>query len=248
MIERRLDGLPAALAMPPQPSIMPATDDDRGEVEALLRACDLPLEGPRRHVSAVASRSRAWNGVLVGCAGIEQWGKHGLLRSVAVAEPYRRKHLAAALVADRLAWARSRMDAELFASVSLLTHVDEVFSRSGFTAIDRAALPAELARSTQLLLAQCSTARAMTYVFFETSEQLIDRAIAAELAEHGTLVPPWIKHPEIPRHSIGWRMGAGEWYLDLWRAWWGRLDDAARAAYRERWKPDVPPTWADWLR
>ncbi len=76
----------------------------------------------------------------------------------------------------------------------------------------------------------------------------LERAIAAELAAHGTILPPWIRYPEIPRGSIGWRMGYGEWHLDMWRRWWERQDDPARTAYRERWRPGVPAEWADWLQ
>ena len=246
-INGRLDGLEAALAMPPRTAIMPATPDDRGELEALLRACDLPFDGIDEARFAVARI----DGVLAGAAGIEQWKDRGLLRSVAVAEPHRRKHLGAALVADRVAWAKARMrddDGDAFASISLLTRdAEPFFTTLGFTRVDRAALPAPLASSTRLALSHCATAIAMTRVFYETSEELLDRSIAAELAEHGTIVPPWIKHPEIPRRSMGWRMGTGEWYLETWRRWWQRLDEAARTAYRERWKPEAPAAWADWL-
>ena len=83
--------------------------------------------------------------------------------------------------------------------------------------------------------------------FYLTGDESLARDVAAELAAHGTLVPPWIKYPEIPRRSIGWRMGSGEWYLDLWRYWWERLDAAAREAYVARWTPDRPDAWSNWV-
>ena len=58
-----------------------------------------------------------------------------------------------------------------------------------------------------------------------------------------TLAPPWVKHPEIPYGSIGWRMGSGEWYVWMFGTWFERLSESERAAYRERWQP--PEDWAE---
>ncbi len=100
-------------------------------------------------------------GELVGAAGVDTWGAHGLLRSVAVAPAQRRRHLGEALVADRVAWAR----AAGLATVSLLTTgADRFFARLGFATVSRDALPAALAASTQMTLARCASAVAMTRV------------------------------------------------------------------------------------
>jgi len=246
-IAARLEGLEAALATPPRTQIMPATPADRDELVALLRACDLPLEGLDDTAFVIARL----DGALVGAAGIEQHGPRGLLRSVAVAEPFRRSGLASALVADRMAWAASILTTETtqaFASVSLLTTTAEpFFAKRGFTRLDRAALPTELAASVQLALPQCGAAVAMHHLFFKTTDEQLADGVAKELAEHGTFVPPWVKYPDIPRRSIGWRMGSGEWYLWMWQLWWKSLDAAARAAYLARWTPEAPPAWSDWL-
>jgi protein-tyrosine-phosphatase/N-acetylglutamate synthase-like GNAT family acetyltransferase len=249
-IAARLDGLAAALAMPPRAAIMPASASDRGELEALLIACGLSLDGlddAFPHGFAIARLA----GELVGAAGIERWSEHGLLRSVAVAERLRGHNLGRALVADRLAWAHAGMTDPLgspphaFASVSLLALSSErLFAPLGFTPIDRAALPVSLAGSTQLDLPGCAKATAMIHRFYETTAEHLVRGVAAELAAHGTLVPPWIKHPDLPRRSLGWRMGAGEWYLDVWRHWWQGVDEAGRAAYRARWP--APDAWGNW--
>jgi N-acetylglutamate synthase-like GNAT family acetyltransferase len=152
-VAARLDALAPALALPPRTSILPA--DDLDEVRALLAACALPVEGIDGARFVVARL----DGQFVGCAGIEVWGQHGLLRSVAVAPDRRGRHIAEALVADRLAWARG----EGLADISLLTTgASPYFGRFGFSPIARAALPPELARSTQLGLGVCSTATAMT--------------------------------------------------------------------------------------
>jgi arsenate reductase len=156
-ISARLAGIEAALATPPRTQHMPATAADRDELVALLRACDLPLDGLDDTAFAIARQG----GVVIGAAGIERHGSRGLLRSVAVVESHRHTGIAAALVADRVAWADS-IDA---ASVSLLTTTAEAFfAKRGFTRIDRAALPVELAASTQLALPECSTAVAMHHV------------------------------------------------------------------------------------
>jgi amino-acid N-acetyltransferase len=164
-----LDALPAALAIPLGTSIGPAGPGDRGELETLLAACQLPVDGLEDAAFAVARI----DGELVGCAGIEQHGEHGLLRSVAVTGAQREQHIGEALVADRLAWARSQVRDEVagtrpFASISLLTTGAEAyFARLGFAPIDRAALPTELAASSQLKLPACSRAVAMTRRFYD---------------------------------------------------------------------------------
>ena len=243
MLAHRLAALEPALKMPAGTSIAPAMPEDRAELEALLRACALPVDGLDDAQLAIARR----DGVIVGAAGIEQWGEHGLLRSVAVAPAHRGQHIAEALVADRMAWANSLLregDQSPIASVSLLTTgADRFFERLGFSRIDRGKLP--VTGSTQLALPACSTAVAMIHRFYETTDERLDRNLEEELAVHGTLVPPWERYPDLPRRSLGWRMGDGEWYLWMWGRWWKRLDAEARAAYRARWP--APDPWRDWF-
>jgi arsenate reductase len=151
----RLDGLEPALALPPRAAILPAGAGDRAEVAALVAACGLPGDGLDDARLVVARL----DGELVACAGLETWGEHGLLRSVAVARTHRRRGYAEALVADRLAVAR----AERLVDVSLLTTGASLyFGRLGFTPVGRGQLPAALAQSTQLGLGVCATATAMT--------------------------------------------------------------------------------------
>jgi arsenate reductase len=154
-IDARLDALEPALALPPRTLVAPAGADDRAEIEALLATCGLPLDGLDDARVVVA-----WiDGELVGCAGLEPWSVHGLLRSVAVAPSHRGLGIGEALVADRLAVAR----ADGLVDVSLLTTGASLyFGRLGFSPVARDQLPAALARSTQLGLGVCSTATAMT--------------------------------------------------------------------------------------
>lgn len=248
MLAHRLDALEPALAMPEGVTLRPAVDADRDALVELLVRCALPADGlddafPRGAVVAEL------DGALVGSAAAEQWDVHGLLRSVAVAPAWRGRRLGAALVADRVAWARSLLrDGETvpFASVSLLTtSAADFFERYGFAPVERGALPPSLAASAELRLACCASATAMRLTFHESEAERTARGIAEELAAHGTVVPPWVKYPDLPRRSIGWRMGGGEAYLALWWAWWRELAAADRDAYRARW-PE-PDAWRGWL-
>jgi protein-tyrosine-phosphatase/N-acetylglutamate synthase-like GNAT family acetyltransferase len=243
-IAMRLDAIEPMLATPRGTAIAPATTDDRAAVEALLVGAQLPLDG----LDAVFPDGFAiarLDGEIVGTAGIERYGWNALLRSVVVLPAHRGKRIADALVADRVSWARTH-GAQ---AVSLLTTAaDRYFERLGFVRIDRSRLPEQLRHSTQLAIPACSTAVAMMRRLVDkTTEDRLDDEIAAELAAHGTLLPPWRKYPDIPRRSIGWRMGSGEWYVWAWQRWWHFLDTGARTAYLATWATDVPPTWQGWL-
>jgi arsenate reductase len=157
-IAARLDAIEPMLATPPRTSIAPPRPEDGTAIEALLHGAGLPLDGLADTHLAVARRA----GEIVGVAGIERHGRHSLLRSVVVAPAHRGAHLAEALVADRVTWARS----DGAHAVSLLTTgADRYFERLGFARIDRAELVRQVAGSTQLAIPACSTAVAMTRRF-----------------------------------------------------------------------------------
>lgn len=46
------------------------------------------------------------------------------------------------------------------------------------------------------------------------------------------LAPPWITCPDIPRGSIGWRMGGGESVLMEWDKWYKTLAEDDRIQYQ----------------
>jgi protein-tyrosine-phosphatase/N-acetylglutamate synthase-like GNAT family acetyltransferase len=157
-ITARLDAIEPMLATPPNTAIAPAGPDDGPAIAALLHAAGLPLDGLADTRLAVARRA----GELAGVAGIERHGRHALLRSVAVAPAHRGVHLAEALVADRVTWARSD---GAHAVALLTTGADRYFERLGFAPIDRAELARWASGSTQLAIPACSTAVAMTKQF-----------------------------------------------------------------------------------
>ena len=75
-------------------------------------------------------------------------------------------------------------------------------------------------------------------------------ALAAEVAEHGEARPPWAAFAEMHYHpmSVGWRSGAGDAHMRLWRAWaaahFDRWGEEQRVAYFARW--GVQPRWLEW--
>lgn len=248
-ITGRLDALEAALALPAGAALMPASAEDRAEVEALLVASKLPLDGlDDAYGNGVVARVR---GELAGFAAVEVWEDQGLLRSVAVAEAFRGTGIGGALVADRIGWAQAQLtddDQLAIRDLSLLTtSAQGFFEPRGFQARPRERLAKPLARSTQTQLPACSTAQLMVRHFMVDKGELLAEGIVNERATHGTLLPPWRRYPDYPRFSIGWRMGYGEMYLWLWGEWYAHLGTDEQAAYRARWEPDEPPDWQGWF-
>ncbi|WP_434041375.1 MULTISPECIES: hypothetical protein [Sorangium] len=72
----------------------------------------------------------------------------------------------------------------------------------------------------------------------------------ARLREHldprGDVAPPWERFPDYERHTMGWRMGAGEDWMGLWGVFLEQLapDLETRIAYLRR-HPPAPMSWAD---
>jgi len=83
---------------------------------------------------------------VVGLAGLETYGRHGLLRSVVVDPAWRGRGIASALVKDRLERARA---AGLEAVWLLTDTAPGYFSRFGFVKTDRDKAPADLERSPE---------------------------------------------------------------------------------------------------
>ena len=70
-----------------------------------------------------------------------------------------------------------------------------------------------------------------------------EKTIAEEVGEFGCVRPPWVRHPEIEAGSIGWRMGYGEGWRDVWHTWLGRQGwgPTERLAYLAQ--HPAPHTW-----
>lgn len=140
------------------PALRPAQARDLAAAAGLLGRCALPVAGledqfPAGYVVAEGAG-------VVGLAGLEVHGGHGLLRSVAV-DPAARAHgLGRALVANRLAHARALGLVSVFL---LTTTAPRFFAALGFTPCERDRAPAEL-RATPEFAGVCpSTATCMVW-------------------------------------------------------------------------------------
>jgi N-acetylglutamate synthase-like GNAT family acetyltransferase len=144
--------------MPQIPTIRPALPQDRALVVALLAAAALPtggIEDPLGDSYCVAE----YDGDLLGVAGLEVHGRHGLLRSVVVQPRARGTGVARALVADRLAWGRR---SNLQGIYLLTTTAATYFQRLGFARVSREAVPAAIRASGEFAELCPQTAVVMT--------------------------------------------------------------------------------------
>jgi N-acetylglutamate synthase-like GNAT family acetyltransferase len=143
-------------------SIRKAGPADRGAVESLLTRTGLPIDGVADHLDHFAV---AVDGdTVVGSAGLEVYGRHGLLRSVAVLPERQHGGLGRRLIETALETARR----ERLASVTLLTTTaTDYFPRFGFRRIEQSAAPEAVKASTQFRGACPSTAAAMLLEFHQ---------------------------------------------------------------------------------
>jgi N-acetylglutamate synthase-like GNAT family acetyltransferase len=124
-------------------SLRPAAADDFAAVEELLVRCALTADGVREQFPD--GYAVAWAGeAAAGVAGVERYGRFGLLRSVAVAPDARNLGLAAELLAGRRAWAREHGIESLYL---LTTTAPLYFEKAGFRRVERQDVPAEIRAS-----------------------------------------------------------------------------------------------------
>lgn len=130
---------------------------DLSEVIGLVTAAALSPEGIADwFVEGYIAAERGER--IVGCAGLETYGSHGLLRSVAVSPDCRGLGIGRALVVDRLEWARARG----LSAVYLLTEsAAAYFRRFGFDRISRAEVPPEIRASHEFAVMCPETADVM---------------------------------------------------------------------------------------
>lgn len=119
--------------------------EDRGELEALLRAAELPTEDltPAMLADFLVARHGA---ILVGAAGLERHTKDGLLRSVVVQKDVRGTGLGRRLVTAMEDRARGRGLRQLFL---LTTSADDFFRALGYLPLGRDAAPPGIRNSRQ---------------------------------------------------------------------------------------------------
>lgn len=138
----------------------PARPEDHPGIEALLRSCALPLAGVDAAITGfVVMEDDA--GVLIGCAGLEEYGEYGLLRSVAVSPEARGRGVGARLTGAVVEEARRR---GLRALYGLTTTAERYFPRLGFEVIGRGDIAAPIRRSEEFSTICPATAIALRLV------------------------------------------------------------------------------------
>ena len=122
-----------------------AADADRSAIERLLKASSLPLTGTEENLGLFFVHEGD-DGTVIGAAGLELYGRAGLLRSVVVAGSARRRGIAAALIDQVVARARTEGCKALY----LLTlDAEGFFKRFGFEVIARDKAPASIRGSPE---------------------------------------------------------------------------------------------------
>src|SRR4051794_32819592 len=113
---------------------------DAGQVNRLLADCGLSADDAANHIEHfLIARS---GDDLAGTVGLELAGSSALVRSLAVAERYRRQGLATQLIDRLLAYSHARGIASLY----LLTlTAGDFFKRRGFAIAERSLAPEQIA-------------------------------------------------------------------------------------------------------
>ena len=122
--------------------LRPAQGDDLPGIVALLTACGLPSSdlsaASLAHFHVVES-----GGWLVGVAGLEVAGSHGLMRSLAVAPDFRGKGLAGRLIEATEAVSRINDLSSLYLLAND-AYAARFFGRIGYTPVERNRVPGTL--------------------------------------------------------------------------------------------------------
>lgn len=136
--------------------IVRAQPTDAPALDALLHRSGLPQDGVAEHL---ATALIAYDGAaVVGCAALEVYGTHALLRSVAVDVPARGQGWGQQLTQAALDLARSVGVRDVY----LLTETASAFfPRFGFRSIERAAVPVAVQQSAEFTYACPASALVM---------------------------------------------------------------------------------------
>jgi amino-acid N-acetyltransferase len=120
------------------------TAQDAGQVQSLLADCGLPHEDASSHIAHfLLARS---GDELAGCVGLEPAGSVALLRSLAVAEAYRRQGLSSVLYDRILTSAHARGIETLYV---LTLSAGGFFRRRGFVTAERSSAPKPIAATRE---------------------------------------------------------------------------------------------------
>jgi len=121
-----------------------ATENDWPDIEALLHASSLSVDGIHEHIAHyLIVRDNAG---LLGCAGVEQYDTTGVLRALAVAQRARSAGLGELLLSAVVADGRQQGVESIVLQTKTASHY---FARLGFTPIGFAALPPDVRESPE---------------------------------------------------------------------------------------------------
>ena len=134
-----------------------ATGSDFPEVEKLLTASKLPVEGVRENFSSFLVAEEA--GTIAGAIGLEKYGSAALVRSAVVSPSSRGTGIGRQLVETVLERAEENGIDELYL---LTTTAEKYFPRFGFTPTTRAAVPESVKASAEFRGACPDTAVVMS--------------------------------------------------------------------------------------
>ncbi len=145
----------------PQEAVMlrTARANEAPAVGRLLERAKLPTDGLDDFLGPAYVVAVSAAGEVIGAAGLETYGTHGLLRSVVVDPAFRRHGVGEKMVLDRLAFAAERGLAEIHL---LTTTAAPWFERFGFARAARTLLPAEIRASVEFTKACPESATAMS--------------------------------------------------------------------------------------
>ena len=119
-----------------KPTFRTATQNDLVQIQQLLKDSNLPFEDIAEHLPSFVVAEDGQN--MIGVAGLEVYGKAGLLRSVAVIESHRSKGIGS-LLYDQIV---SQTQKKGLRELSLLTTTAEkFFGRKGFRKVEGDAIP-----------------------------------------------------------------------------------------------------------
>lgn len=122
----------------------PALDVDLPRIRSLLHRCDLPVPDlPAVDKSFIVCLSEE---SVIGCIGLECHGSHGLIRSFAVEESFRSRHIGSTLLSlmHQLCLEQHIIDVHL-----LTTTVPAFFKSRGYSEAPRDLAPTEIQRSEE---------------------------------------------------------------------------------------------------
>lgn len=124
--------------------IRPATAADVPDIISLLQSHQLPIDDIQHHWPFAVVAQAA--GRVVGCSALEFYRPYALLRSVAVAEEWRKSGLGYQLVQELLNLAHNQK----IKAIYLLTETAvDYFPKFGFQVIERGNVPAEVQQSVE---------------------------------------------------------------------------------------------------